>query len=64
MLRAVFVRTLKSGVTYEQFRDAWVPETRSDARERLGEIVQTTELEGVYEEVFGPASFGETTARS
>ncbi len=100
MLRAVFVRTLKPGVTYEQFRDAWVPEgidagypaktsvgrnvandrqvitvleldvspgelddiaaslTRPDARERLGEIVQTTELEGVYEEVLGPASFG------
>src|SRR6266567_72606 len=26
MLRAVFVRTLKPGVTYEQFKDAWVPE--------------------------------------
>ena len=26
MLCAVFVRTLKPGVTYEQFKDAWVPE--------------------------------------
>ena len=26
MLRAVFVRTLAHGVTYEQFRDAWAPE--------------------------------------
>ncbi len=103
MLRAVFVRTLRPGVTYEQFRDAWVPEgiaggypartsvgrnvandrqvitileldvsieefgtiadslTRPDARERLGEIVETTELEGVYHEVFGPPSFGPET---
>ncbi|MGN9844240.1 hypothetical protein ACTMTI_39565 [Nonomuraea sp. H19] len=93
MLRAVFVRTLKAGVTYEQFKDAWVPEdmdgypakvsvsrdvaddrqvitvleldmspaefedkqaalTRSDALERLAEIVHTTELVGLYEEVF------------
>lgn len=94
MLRAVFVRTLKSGVTYEQFKDAWVPGrvdadyparasvgrnvsndrqvitilelemsveefgaiaaslTRPDALERLGEIVETTELEGLYEDVF------------
>ncbi len=100
MLRAVFVRTLKPGVTYEQFKDAWVPEdidagypartsvgrnvsndrqvitilelnvsveefaaivdslTRTDARERLSEIVETTELEGIYEEVLGPTSFG------
>lgn len=100
MLRAVFVRTLKSGVTYEQFKDAWVPEgidagypaktsvgrnvsndrqvitileldvsieefggiaaslTRPDARGRLGEIVETTELEGVYQEVLGLPSFG------
>ena len=93
MLRAVFVRTLKAGVTYEQFKDAWVPGdvggypakvsvarnvsadrqvitvleldmslaefeekraalTRSDALERLAEIVETTELEGLYEDVF------------
>lgn len=26
MLRAVFVRTLKPGVTYEQFKAAWLPE--------------------------------------
>ncbi len=93
MLRAVFVRTLKAGVTYEQFKEAWVPEdvdgyparvsvsrnvaddrqvitvleldmslaefedkrtalTRPDALERLAEIVETTELEGLYEEVF------------
>lgn len=94
MLRAVFVRTLRAGVTYEQFKDAWVPEdmdgypakvsisrniaddrqvitvleleesladfegkravlTRPDALERLSEIVDTTELEGLYEEVLG-----------
>lgn len=100
MLRAVFARTLKTGVTYEQFRDAWVPEgieagypartsvgrnvsehrqvltileldvsieefgalaaslTRPDARARLADIVESTELEGVYEEVLGPDSFG------
>ncbi|MDR8412393.1 hypothetical protein MTP10_27140 [Nonomuraea sp. 3-1Str] len=94
MLRAVFVRTLKVGVTYEQFKNAWVPEdmdggypakvsvarnvaddrqvitvleldmslaefenkravlTRPDALERLAEIVDTTELEGLYEDVF------------
>jgi|SRR3954447_21143664 len=93
MLRAVFVRTLKAGVTYEQFKEAWVPEdtdgypakfsvsrnvtdgrqvitvleldmslaefeekrtalTRPDALERLAEIVDTTELEGLYEDVF------------
>ncbi|MEU4235593.1 hypothetical protein AB0F17_65995 [Nonomuraea sp. NPDC026600] len=93
MLRAVFVRTLKAGVTYEQFKEAWVPAdtdgypakvsvsrnvaddrqvitvlemdmslaefedrrtelTRPDALERLAEIVDTTELEGLYEEAF------------
>lgn len=26
MLRAVFVRTLKPGISYEEFIDAWVPE--------------------------------------
>ncbi|MEV5540920.1 hypothetical protein AB0L13_29125 [Saccharopolyspora shandongensis] len=93
MLRAVFVRTLKAGVTYEQFMEAWVPEdvddypakvsvsrnvaddrqvitileldmsvaefedkrtalTRPDALERLAEIVDTTELTGLYEDVF------------
>lgn len=97
MLRAVFVRTLKAGVTYEQFRDAWRPAeaghpartsvgrnvtnerqvitileldlpltefeaiagslTRPDARDRLEEIVESTELAGVYEEVFSPDAF-------
>lgn len=99
MLRAVFVRTLREGVTYEQFRDAWLPEDtdagypartsvgrnvsnerqvitileldlslpefeaiagsliRPDARDRLEQIVESTELAGVYEEVFGPWSF-------
>ncbi len=94
MLRAVFVRTLKPGVTFEQFMDSWVPEslestyparvsvarnvandrqvittleldmsmeeftavraslTRPDALERLAEIVDTTQLEGLYEDVF------------
>lgn len=98
MLRAVFARTLKPGVTYEQFEDAWVPEgmeaayparvrvarnvandrqvitiieldvlaaefkaasaslTRPDAIQRLAEIVDTTELEGVYEDVFDETS--------
>lgn len=99
MLYAVFVRTLKPGVTYEQFRDAWLPErvedlsparvsvgrsvsdtrqvitivevdvtadqfaaiapslTRPGALEKVREIVESTELEGVYEGVFDPASF-------
>ncbi len=99
MLRAVFARTLKPGVTYEQFKHAWMPErvdgeypartsvgrsvsndrqvitileldmsveefgavaaslTRPDALERLAEIVETTELEGLYQEVFEPNSF-------
>jgi hypothetical protein len=98
MLRAVFVRTLKPGVTYEQFKNAWFPEdvdgnypakvsvgrnvnniqqvmtileldiskaefeqkrgalTRPDALERLAGIVHTTELEGLYEEVFDSTS--------
>jgi hypothetical protein len=98
VLRAVFVRTLKPGVTYEQFRDAWLPEdaggsypekisvgrnvdstrqvitileldmsreefeqkrdalTRPDALDRLASIVDTTELAGLYEEVFGNAN--------
>jgi hypothetical protein len=102
MLRAVFVRTLKPDVTYERFKDAWVPEdvdggypakvsvarnvaddrqvitvleldmslaefaeksaalTRPDALERLAEIVETTELEGVYEEVFDDTSLWST----
>ena len=98
MLRAVFARTLKPGVTYEQFKAAWVPEgidgaypararvarnvandrqvitiieldvpaaefkaasaslTRPDAIQRLAEIVDTTELEGVHEDVFDESS--------
>ncbi len=98
MLRAVFVRTLKPGVTYEQFKDAWLPEgihgrypttarvarsiaddrqvitiieldvppaefktasaslTRSDAAERLDEIVASTQLQGVFEDVFDEVS--------
>jgi hypothetical protein len=98
MLRAVFVRTLKPGVTYEQFKDAWLPGdagaryparasvgrnvsddrqvitileldmslaefqdaraglARPDALERLAEIVESTQLEAVYEEVFGSSS--------
>lgn len=99
MLHAVFVRILRPGVTYEQFKDACMPEhvegaypartsvgrnvsddrqvitileldvsaeefaavagslTRPDAPGRLRDIVATTELEGVYEDVFGPALF-------
>ncbi len=99
MLHAVFVRTLKPGVTDEQFRAAWVPDnaaggypartsigrnvsndrqvitileldmsleefntvaaslTRPDSIDRLGEIVETTELQGVYDDVYGPESF-------
>jgi hypothetical protein len=98
MLRAVFVRTLKPGVTYEQFKDAWVPDDNGagypakasvgrnvsddrqvitilelemslaefqaaraglahpDALARLAEIVESTELEAVYEEVFGDSA--------
>jgi hypothetical protein len=98
MLRAVFVRTLKPGVTYQQFKQAWVPEglhgqypaavrvarsladdrqvltiiemdiqpdefqtasaalARSDALDRLAGIVETTELEGVYEDIFDEIS--------
>lgn len=98
MLRAVFARTLKPGVTLQQFKEAWVPEglqgnypvkvrvarnvaddrqvitiieldvtvdglesasaslTRPDALERLDAIVQETQLEGVYEDVFDEAS--------
>jgi hypothetical protein len=94
MLRAVFVRTLKPGVSYEQFLAAWAPEggggaypasvsvsrsatddrqvitileldisvgqfssvagslTRSDALDRLTEVVESTQLEGLYEQVF------------
>ena len=101
MLRAVFVRTLKPGVTYQQFKEAWVPEgldgdypatarvgrnvanerqvitiieldvpvgelnaasaslTRPDALERLGEIVETTEVEAVYEDVFDERSLSQ-----
>jgi hypothetical protein len=96
MLCAVFVRTLKPGVTFEEFRAAWVPEprggeyparvrigrnvanqrqvitileldaspesfqgiakelTRSDALARLSAIVESTELQGIYEDVFSP----------
>lgn len=35
MLRAVFVRTLKPGVTYEQFKDAWVPREDERRTQRL-----------------------------
>jgi hypothetical protein len=94
MLRAVFARTLKAGVTYEQFLQAWLPQdldggypakvsvardvaderrvitileldmsmaefeekraalTRPDSLDRLAEIVDTTELQGLYEDVF------------
>ncbi len=98
MLRAVFVRTLRSGVTYEQFKAAWVPEgtagnyqarawvsrnvandrqvitivefdvpiteigatvaslVRADARDRLSEIIESSELEAVFEDVFDETS--------
>lgn len=98
MLRAVFVRTLKAGVSYEQFKDAWAPLdtgaaypavvrvaanvtndrqvmtvieldmpadefeqarptlTRPDARERLAEIIESTQLEGLFEDVFDESS--------
>jgi hypothetical protein len=93
MLRAVFVRTLKPGVSYQEFLAAWAPVdadagypatvsvsrnvsddrqvitvlglsvpprefasvagglTRPDALERLSQIVESTQLEGVYEQV-------------
>jgi len=101
MLRAVFVRTLKPEVTYEQFKEAWAPEglkgnypaiirvarnvandrqvitilelditaaefkavsaslTRPDALERLADIVETTQLEGLYEDVFDERSLSQ-----
>ena len=94
----MFVRTLKPGVTYQQLKDAWVPEglhstypatarvarnlandrqvitiieldvpaaefkaasaslIRPDALDRLAEIVETTQLEGVYEDIFDEVS--------
>lgn len=94
MLRAVFVRTLRPGVTYDDFKQAWAPLTgkgaypakavvahntandrqvitiieldvplaefeaasasltRPDARERLAAIVESTELAGIFEDVF------------
>lgn len=99
MLRAVFARTLKPGVSFEQFKDAWVPErdadpyparasigrsladdrqvltiieldvapeefpavsatlTRPDAVDRIAELVESTQLEGVYEQVLDDSSF-------
>lgn len=36
-----------------EFEDKRTALTRPDALERLAEIVDTTELEGLYEEVFG-----------
>jgi hypothetical protein len=93
VLRAVFVRTLRPGVSYQQFTDAWAPSpsdeaypatvrvvrnlandrqvmtileldmsltefeavraslTRPDALERIAQLVETTELEGLYEDV-------------
>ena len=92
MLRAVFVRTLKPGVSYAQFADAWVPETdspypakasisrnvaddrqvitiieldttpegftaardsltRPDGAARIAELVESTQLEGLYDQV-------------
>ena len=93
VLRAVFVRTLKPGVTYEQFKEAWAPEdmdthypakvsighnvtndrqvitileldvspsefqamagtlVRPDALDRIAELTESTELEGIFEEV-------------
>lgn len=98
MLRAVFVRTLKPGVTYEQFKDAWLPEglqgsypttarvarnladdrqvitiieldvpaaefttasaslTHPDSLRRLERIVESTQLQAVYEDVFDETS--------
>lgn len=99
MLRAVFVRTLKPDVSYEQFKDAWVPErdggaypatasisrsladdrqvitiieldvaaddfpaaattlTRPDALSRIADLIESTQLEGVYEHVMDDSAF-------
>jgi hypothetical protein len=97
VLRAVFARTLKPGVSYEEFKDAWVPEAgpyparasigrhladdrkvltvveldiapeefasvaptlfRPDAAGRIAELVESTELEGVYEQVIDESGF-------
>jgi hypothetical protein len=98
MLRAVFVRTLKPGVTYDEFKAAWMPEgmtgrypvkawlsrniandrqvitifeldvavgdltttvaalVRPDAKDRVAELVESTQLEAVFEDVFDQTS--------
>jgi len=98
LVRAVFVRRLRPGVTYEQYKDAWVPDgtegdypatvrvarnvaddrqvitiialdvpaaefraasaslTRPDALQCLAEVVESTVLEGLYEDVYDETS--------
>lgn len=98
MVRAVFVRTLKPEVTYEQFKEAWLPEglkdrypttarvarnlsdarqvitiieldvpaeefrsasaslTHPDSLQRLEKVVESTQLQAVYEDVFDEMS--------
>jgi len=47
---------LELDVALAQFKAATASLTRPDAPERLEEIVEATQLEGVYEDLFDEAS--------
>jgi hypothetical protein len=101
MLRAVFLRTLKPGVSIDDYLEAWVPDeadqlsgvrttishsttnerqvltilevdatveeygelapslVKENAWDRLSEIVESTELETVFEDTHTPGHFGQ-----
>ncbi len=71
MLRAVFVRTLKPGVTYEQFKEAWVPEglkgdypakarlARNQANDR--QVITILELDVTASEFKTASAFADAT---
>lgn len=108
MLRAIYVRTLKPGVTDQQFTEAWMPPgstadsypagvtishsltdqrqiisifevdiaaddlaealpglVHPDSAQRLAEIVESTQLEAIYEDTatFGDSRTGLTTSK-
>lgn len=50
------ITILELDMSVEEFGAIAASLTRPDALERLGEIVETTELEGLYEDVFEPTS--------
>jgi hypothetical protein len=102
MLRAVFLRTLKPGVSIEDYLAAWVPEdadklsgvrttisrsttderqvltvleidatveeygelapslVKADAWDRLSDLVESTEVETVFEDTHSPTNFGQS----